>query len=136
MALPAFRSKGVPKMFGRRRRVAPVIQAPAPEATDEQVLELLTSALGELVGAHGAWTLVPRRDDDTDVFFHDLKSQEIAATLTGLLSRQKADLRGERTAEPHALPWTPSPITAWADVEPTGKAPVELRTAADARLVA
>jgi hypothetical protein len=104
-------------MFGRRRRVAPVVQAPAPELSDEQIFELLNGRLAELVGARGAWTLVPRSSDDTDVIFHDLKSAEIATVLATLLRNAKATLRGESAAEPTALPWTPAPITVWAEPE-------------------
>jgi hypothetical protein len=106
-------------MFGRRRRVAPVVQAPAPELSDEQIFELLSSKLAEIVGARGAWTLVPRSVEDTDVIFHDLKSTQIATTLATLLRTEKATLRGESTGEPTALPWTPAPITVWAEPEHT-----------------
>lgn len=116
-------------MFGRRRRAAPVIQVPIPELSDEQVFELLHGKLAEIIGAHGQWTLVPRSDDDTDVIFHGLKVQQIAATLTGILSVQKAELRGERTAEPTALSWTPAPISVWAEpARATVTAPVLLPT--------
>ncbi|MGO4692392.1 hypothetical protein [Glaciibacter sp. 2TAF33] len=104
-------------MFGRRRRVAPVVQAPAPELSDEHIFELLNSKLAEIVGARGSWTLVPRSSDDTDVIFHDLKSTQIATVLATLLKTEKATLRGETAAEPTALPWTPAPITVWAEPE-------------------
>lgn len=129
-------------MFGRRRRAAPVIQVPIPELTDEQVFESLHAKLAEIIGAHGQWTLVPRSDDDTDVIFHDLKAQQIATTLTSILSTQTAELRGERTAEPTALSWTPAPISVWAEPErATVTAPVlipalPVRLAEPARLVA
>jgi hypothetical protein len=104
-------------MFGRRRRVAPVVHAAVPELSDEQIFELLSSKLAEIVGARGSWTLVPRSVEDTDVIFHDLKSTQIATTLATLLHAAKATLRGESTGEPTALPWTPSPITVWAEPE-------------------
>jgi hypothetical protein len=104
-------------MFGRRRRVAPVIQVPLPDLSEEQVFELLNAKLAEIVGAHGQWTLVPRSSDDTDVIFHDMKAHQIAATLTGLLRTEKAVLRGEHAAEPTALSWTPAPISVWAEPE-------------------
>ena len=129
-------------MFGRRRRAAPVIQVPVPELSDEQVFELLHGKLAEIIGAHGQWTLVPRSDDDTDVIFHGLKAQQIATTLTSILGTQKAELRGERTAEPTALSWTPAPISVWAEPErATVTAPVlipalPVRRSETARLVA
>jgi hypothetical protein len=114
-------------MFGRRRRVAPVVQAPAPELSDEQIFELLNSKLAEIVGARGSWTLVPRSGDDTDVIFHDLKSTQIATTLATMLRTEKATLRGETAAEPTALPWTPVPITVWAEPEQaSANAPVRI----------
>ena len=129
-------------MFGRRRRAAPVIQVPIPELTDEQVFEALHAKLAEIIGANGHWTLVPRSDDDTDVIFHGLKAQQIATTLTSILSTQTAELRGERTAEPTALSWTPAPISVWAEPErATVTAPVLIpalpaRLSEPARLVA
>jgi hypothetical protein len=117
-------------MFGRRRRVAPVVpvvQACPPELSDEQVFELLHDKLSEIVGENGAWTLVPRQSDDTEVFFHGLKAQQIASILTTALQSEKAALRGERTAEPTALPWNPAPISVWAEPErATVNAPVHL----------
>jgi hypothetical protein len=128
-------------MFGRRRRIAPVIQPPAPELSDEQIHELIHDNLARLIGSHGSWTLVPRSDDDTDVIFHDLKVDEIAASLTSVLVTGKAVLRGEREAEPTALPWTPAPISIWAEPNrATVTAPIQLAEPVDvpeeARLVA
>ncbi|WP_134491400.1 hypothetical protein [Cryobacterium tagatosivorans] len=129
-------------MFGRRRRVAPVIQVSAPELSDEQIFELLHDKLAELIGERGQWTLVSRSADDTDVIFHGLKATQIATTLTGILSSQKAELRGERDAEPTALSWTPAPISVWAEPErATVAAPVQLpiasiRKSEQTRLVA
>lgn len=102
-------------MFGRRRRVAPVVQPPAPELSDEQILETIQATLSDLIGSAGSWTLTPRSDDDTDVIFHDLKTTQIAELLTTQLRNQLSVLRGEVTAEPAALPWTPAPISVWAD---------------------
>lgn len=104
-------------MFGRRRRIAPVIQPPAPELSDEQVFELLHGSLAKLIGSRGDWTLVPRSDDDTDAIFQDLKADEVATSLTLALATAKAVLRGEREGEPTALPWTPAPISIWAEPE-------------------
>ena len=91
-------------MFGRRRRNAAVIQAPVapapPELSNAQVYQHLHAALAELVGADGAWTLVPRSDEDTDVIFHGLKAKEIAATLTELLAAETVRLRTEAPAAP------------------------------------
>lgn len=129
-------------MFGRRRRVAPVIQVPAPELSDEQIFDLLHSKLAELIGEQGQWTLVSRSADDTDVIFHGLKATQIATTLTGILSSQKAELRGEHPAEPTALSWTPAPISVWAEpARASVTAPVQLpiasiRNSEPARLVA
>ena len=117
-----FTRKGLP-VFGRQRRAAPAIQAPAAEPGDEQIFELLHGTLSELIGAHGRWTLVPRQSDDTDVIFHGMKAHQIATTLTALLQAQKAALRGEavsageHAAEPAALSWTPAPISVWAEPE-------------------
>ncbi len=114
-------------MFGRRRRIAAVIQPPRPELSDEQTLELLRGALSGILGTNGDWTLVPRRSDDTDVIFHGLKADEIANALGRILATEKAVLRGEREAEPAALPWTPAPISIWAEPErATVTAPIEL----------
>ncbi len=123
-------------MFGRRRRVAPVIAAPVlvPELSDEQVFGLLHNQLSQLVGAQGKWTLVPRSDSDTDVIFHGLKAHQIAASLAAVLRSETSLLRGEVVAEPTALPWTPAPISVWTEpvhAEPeraTVKAPVHLPT--------
>lgn len=114
-------------MFGRRRRIAPVIQPPAPELSDEQIFDLLHGTLAEMIGAHGEWTLVPRRTDDTDVIFHGLKAEQVATTLTSVLATGKAVLRGEREAEPTALPWTPAPISIWAEPDrATVNTPIQL----------
>ena len=109
-------------MFGRRRRVAPVVQPPAPELSDEQILETIHTTLAELIGVDGSWTLTPRTIDDTDVIFHGLKTAQIAEIIATGLRVQKAVLRGEVTGEPAALPWTPAPISVWAD-------PIERATA-------
>ena len=143
-------------MFGRRRRTAPVVFAPAvpapavlspvapalPELSSAQVFEHLHDALAELVGADGAWTLVPRQAGDTDTIFHGLKARQIATSLTAILAAETGRLRTEETvapaniaepgtdspavrvridailvssgAEPTALPWNPSPISVWA----------------------
>jgi hypothetical protein len=91
-------------MFGRRRRTAPVVLAPAapalPELSDAQVFDHLHAALAELVGADGAWTLVPRQAGDTDMIFHDLKAAHIATTLTGILATETIRLRTEQTPAP------------------------------------
>lgn len=129
-------------MFGRRRRrVSPVLPAPLPELTDEQVFQLLHGKLAEMIGARGEWTLVPRRGDDTDVIFHGMKAEQIALTLARLLADEKAALRGEHAAEPSALPWTPAPISIWAEPDrATVSAPIELDPSSEqnerARLVA
>ncbi len=107
-------------MFGRRRRVvpvAPVTPPPVPELSDAQVLELLHTQIAHLVGAQGQWTLVPRSSDDTDVIFHGLKAHQIAASLAAVLRTETAVLRGEVIAEPTALPFTPGPISVWAEPE-------------------
>ncbi len=109
-------------MFGRRRRVAPVIhtpviQTPLPELSDERVYELLHERIAQILGTDGEWTLVPRSVADTDAIFHGLKAQEISANLSTILRVEKAALRGEVDVQPTALPWTPAPITVWADAE-------------------
>lgn len=104
-------------MFGRRRRrlaaSAALTVAAAPVLRDEQILELLHLKLGELIGEHGIWTLVPRDRGDTEVIFHGLKAREIAVTLTDTIIAEQALLRGETSGEPTALSWTPAPITTW-----------------------
>jgi len=134
-------------MFGRRRRVAAAIPAPAPELSDEQILDLLHGKLADLVGVNGLWTLVPRRSDDTDVIFHGLKSEQIATDLALTLRAAKAALGSapadvvvaapakrpskarasavlvdtavpiDTVIEPTALSWTPAPISVWAEPE-------------------
>lgn len=107
-------------MFGRRRRVAPVAPVsppPVPELSDAQVFELLHTQIARLIGTQGQWTLVPRSADDTDVIFHGLKAHQIASSLTTVLRTETAVLRGEVIAEPTALPFTPAPISVWAETE-------------------
>jgi hypothetical protein len=91
-------------MFGRRRRTAPVVLAPVtpalPELSSAQVYEHLHAALAELVGADGAWTLVPRQAEDTDMIFHSLKATQIATSLTELLATETIRLRTEQTTAP------------------------------------
>ena len=106
-------------MFGRRRRRlaanAALSVAPAPVLRDEQIFELLHDRLSALVGEHGAWTLVARSSDDTDVIFHGLKAREIATELTQAITTEQAALRGESSGEPTALSWTPAPIATWSE---------------------
>ena len=137
-------------MFGRRRHVTTVVQAPAPELTAQQTVELLQRSLSGLIGAQGTWTLVPRSGDDTETIFHDLKAGEIARHLAAMLQHETAVLRGEmpheagpaverdEAAEPVALPWEPAPISVWADPRRASVTdPVELPVhTAQARLVA
>jgi hypothetical protein len=110
-------------MFGRRRRSAPVIQAPVapapPELSDAQVYEHLHTVLAGLVGADGEWTLVPRQSGDTDSIFHGLKARQIAAILTERLAAETVLLRTEHAVAPAniAEPRTDTPadgITAVA----------------------
>ncbi|TFD62522.1 hypothetical protein E3T39_00780 [Cryobacterium suzukii] len=109
-------------MFGRRRRRlaanAALSVASAPVLRDEQIFELLHDKLRALVGEHGAWTLVARSADDTEVIFHGLKAREIATELTEAITTEQAALRGESSGEPTALSWSPAPITTWS--EPAG----------------
>jgi hypothetical protein len=144
-------------MFGRRRRTAPVVQAPivpAPaELSREQIFAHLHSAVADLIGPDGAWTLVPREAHDTDVIFHGLKAHQIAEALTEVLATETIRLRTDATAapahiaephtdtpvdgiptvdtgallvpsgaEPTALPWTPAPISVWAEPQPGSRA--------------
>ena len=108
-------------MFGRRRRrlaaSAALSVASAPVLRDEQIFELVHDKLKALVGEHGAWTLVARSADDTEVIFHGLKAKEIATELTEAITTEHAALRGESSGEPIALSWSPAPITTWS--EPT-----------------
>ncbi|MFO7690051.1 MAG: hypothetical protein R6W83_05795 [Cryobacterium sp.] len=126
-----------------RTAEAPAAPAPAGPLTHAQVAELLHAHLDGLIGAHGTWTLVRRQSDDTEVFFHDLAAREMAATLATALSAP-ASLPTPRAAatepgmsahsdrdsastpvaavtgaaEPLALPWSPRPISRWADPSP------------------
>ncbi|TFD11680.1 hypothetical protein E3T35_09315 [Cryobacterium sp. TMT1-2-2] len=124
-------------MFGRRRRrlaaSAAMSIAPAPVLRDEQIFELLHDKLSALVGEHGAWTLVARSSDDTEVIFHGLKAREIATELTEAITTEQAALRGETSGEPTALSWTPAPITTWS--EPAAALPVPAPTS-DAEVAA
>jgi len=103
-------------MFGRRRRTAPVVQAPVAPAPAElsraQVYDHLHAALADLVGADGTWTLVPRQAGDTDVIFHGLKAGQIAETLTEILTTETMRLRTDAPAAPAniAEPHTDTPI--------------------------
>jgi hypothetical protein len=85
---------------------------------DEQIFDLLHDKLKALVGEHGAWTLVARSANDTEVIFHGLKAREIATELTEAITTEQAALRGESSGEPTALSWRPAPITTWN--EPAG----------------
>ncbi|TFD28994.1 hypothetical protein [Cryobacterium cryoconiti] len=131
-------------MFGRRRRVvpvAPVTPPPVPELSDAQVFELLHTQIARLVGTQGQWTLVPRSADDTDVIFHGLKAHQIASSLAAVLRAETSVLRGEVIAEPTSLPFTPAPISVWAEPEIVMPAVTLPRFSADsskghARLVA
>ncbi|MDJ0349096.1 hypothetical protein [Cryobacterium sp. PH29-G1] len=123
-------------MFGRRRRrlaaSAALTVAPAPVLRDEQIFELLHDKLQTLVGEHGAWTLVARSTDDTEVIFHGLKAREIALELTDAITTEQAALRGETSGEPTALSWTPAPISTWnepAAIESTTADPASRGTA-------
>ncbi|WP_105034694.1 hypothetical protein [Cryobacterium aureum] len=100
--------------------------APAPVLRDEQIFELLHDKLSALVGEHGAWTMVARSAEDTEVIFHGLKAREIATELTEAITTEQATLRGESTGEPTALSWTPAPITTWS--EPAVAQPVPAPT--------
>ena len=106
-------------MFGRRRRrlaaSAALSVASTPVLRDEQIFELLHDKLTALVGEHGAWTLVARSADDTEVIFHGLKARAIATELTDAITTQQAALRGESSGEPTALTWSPAPITTWSE---------------------
>jgi hypothetical protein len=136
------RRKG-PTMFGRRRRTAPVIQAPAapapPELSDSQVFEHLHSVLAELIGADGDWTLTPRQAGDTDSIFHGLKARQIATVLTERLASETIRLRTELTVTPAnvAEPRTDTPadgitavstgaVTTGAVLVPSGAEPTAL----------
>lgn len=130
---------------------------PTIRLTADAVTALLRHQLGELIGTDGVWTLVPRRTDDTEVFFHDLKAAEIARTLSRALQaatdpnaetpagtetrsgRARPSATADASAiilpaahpvststlttpiteptEPTALPWTPRPVTHWAEPE-------------------
>ena len=122
-------------MFGRRRRrlaaSAALTVAAAPVLQDDQILDLLHSKLRELLGEHGAWTLVPRNPSDTEVIFHGLKAREIAVTLTDTIIAEQALLRGESAGEPTALSWTPAPITIWSEPAPIDAHPIENSTIDD-----
>ena len=106
-------------MFGRRRRrlaaSAALTVAAVPVLRDEQIRTLLHAKLDELIGEHGAWTLVPRSPSDTETIFHGLKAREVAVTLTDSITAAQALLRGESAGEPTALSWTPAPITIWSE---------------------
>ena len=110
-------------MFGRRRRTAPVVVAPVtpapPELSNAQVYEHLHGALAELVGANGAWTLVPRQADDTDVIFHGLKVDQIAAALTEILSAETVRLRTVEVIAPRNVsePRTDTPANGITSVD-------------------
>lgn len=111
-------------MFGRRRRTAPaspVQVAPAPaELSNAQVFEHLHSALADLIGVEGAWTLVPRSDEDTDAIFHGLKAEQVAATLTAVLARETVTLRTDTALAPAnvAEPRTDTPADGITAVGP------------------
>jgi hypothetical protein len=109
-------------MFGRRRRTTAVIQAPVvpapPELSDAQVYQHLHAALADLIGVDGAWTLVPRSEDDTEAIFHGLKARQIAASLTEILATETVRLRTESPAAPAhiAEPHTDTPVDGIAAV--------------------
>lgn len=118
-----------------------------PALSDERVFELVHGSLSELIGVRGDWTLVPRQAEDTDEIFHGMKAQQIAALLTRKLAEARDAVREsvaavdsattdaaspvsvtsesisaetatiQTSAEPAALPWSPVPISVWAEPE-------------------
>lgn len=102
-------------MFRRRRQTAPVLNAAAPELSDEQLLALVSGKLAEIIGAEGKWTLVRRADGDTDTIFHTMLSDQIATEVATTVSEGRAALRGAPGTEPSALSWTPAPVAVWAE---------------------
>lgn len=102
-------------LFRRRRQVAPVLHAAAPELSDEQLLTLVNGKLAEIIGADGQWTLVRRDVSDTDEIFHTMLSEQIAIDVTAAVTAGRDALRGAPGTEPSALSWNPAPIAVWAE---------------------
>ena len=139
-------------MFGRRRHVAAVSVAPAPQLSEAQILELVHQKLSEFVGERGEWTVTRRADADTDAIFHTILARSVAVGITAAIMDAKRKLEagdGEQaepglhvaaelaaelddTREPAAFGWEPAPITVWTDLRKpvTGEIPALTERAA------
>jgi len=114
-------------MFGRRRRrtlehdrVVPSLAAHAapPRLTREQLLEVVRTHLDESFGQNGSWTLVRRRGDDTDAFFHRLAAESLAHQIVDALER-RGGANASRTALPDAPPAHRAPVDEPAPIART-----------------
>ncbi len=79
-------------MFGRRRHAAVLAAARVPQLTEAQILDLVSSKLGEFVGANGEWTVSRRAADDTDSIFQDVLTQSMAVSITTVIVAAKRAL--------------------------------------------
>lgn len=64
-------------MFGRRRHVAPVVAAPAPQLTDERIFDIVHAQIAAAIGENGEWTLTRRTESDTDGIFHGVIAHSV-----------------------------------------------------------
>lgn len=111
-------------MFGRRRHAAvQAPAAPAPRLTDAQILELVHSKVGELIGENGEWTVSRRSADDTDTIFHSVLAQSVSVGITAAIVEARNRLEAgegfsapQHLAAPRAdLPAAPAQVTADAE---------------------
>jgi hypothetical protein len=135
-------------MFGRRRHVAPVVAAPAPQLTEERIFDVVHAQIAAAIGGRGEWALTRRADADTDEIFHGVIAHSVATHVIEALraareqltegdgadatdgtdARQSGDHVAEETPdhahEPAAFGWQPAPITVWTDLKKPVTGPI------------
>lgn len=129
-------------MFGRRRHVAPVVAAPAPQLTEERIFDVVHAQIAAAIGEHGEWALTRRADADTDEIFHGVIAHSVATHVIEALRAAREQLTeadapdarqsGEHVAdetpdhahEPAAFGWQPAPITVWTDLKKPVTGPI------------
>jgi hypothetical protein len=129
-------------MFGRRRHVAPVVAAPAPQLTEERIFDVVHAQIAAAIGEHGEWALTRRTDTDTDEIFHGVIAHSVATHVIEALraarqqlaeadapdTRQSGDHVADETPdhahEPAAFGWQPAPITVWTDLKKPVTGPI------------
>jgi hypothetical protein len=131
-------------MFGRRRHVAPVVAAPAPQLTEDHIFDVVHAQIAAAIGEHGEWALTRRAEADTDEIFHGVIAHSVATHVIEALraarqqleeagtdapdARQSGDHVADETPdhahEPAAFGWQPAPITVWTDLKKPVTGPI------------